>query len=293
MEETTGKIVVIDWGLFLHKAIFAWEAMYKIKQTNPSMFLPRAGYTCLNMIFSCLFHVGVSPYDDVMVAVDYGHSWRKKFASEYKANRKDAREAHPYIDWAEKYQEFNNLLDNLEAGTNWHVLKENSFEADDWMSGISRFYSDREVILITSDSDMEQLTKFNNVKIFSPTSKRYKIVKDPYLTLSKKIEKEKTDNLMNPVLSKEDYEIRKMLVSLMELPDFVDCKIKEKLQSLTPKQDNPEMIPYNSMKEKYERLYNTTDKIVTFDRCLKYEERKKKIKSNKAKEKRALKQCPK
>jgi len=226
--------------------------------------------------------VGVTPYDDIMIAVDYGHSWRKKFAEEYKGNRKTARETHEYINWDEKYKEMNDLLDKLEIGTSWQVLKENSLEADDWMSGVSRFFPDREVVLVTYDSDMEQLTKFSNVKIFSPKTKEYKIVDDPYLSLSKKIEIERTDNLTNPLLNNADYIARKTVVNLMELPDFIQCKIDAKLKSLQPKDENIEEIPYEPMRERYGRLYNDTSKIVTYESSVRRLERKAKFKIKKA-----------
>lgn len=278
MNNQDGKVIILDWGIFLHRAIFAWRNNKEIPAT----------YTCMNMIVSNLRKIGVSPFDKIIVACDYGRSWRKEYEEKYKSNRKAYRESHEDINWKEMYASFNELIDKIDKGSSWHVVKHKSFEADDWMAVGCRFFKDKDVILVTYDSDMEQLTSYPNVKLFSPLIKikggkgGYKIVKNPYATVAKKIHKEIADNLTNPILSKKDFETRKTVVNLLELPEFVEMPILEKYSEIKDleKEENLELIPFKNIRQKIEKLYNDKSKIVTYEECLNLKEKKKRRKAN-------------
>ena len=171
---------MIDWGIFLHRSIFSWR--------NRKNIPPE--YTCLSMLVGCLSKVGVEPYDKIIVAVDARNSWRKDIEKMYKANRKQYREKYEDIDWKDMYARFNILLEDLDKGTDWNIIKLDRLEADDIIAVGCRYYKNKEVIIISYDKDYEQLCIYPNVKIFSPLTKKYKIVKHPYKTLAQKIEKE-------------------------------------------------------------------------------------------------------
>ncbi|KKK51359.1 hypothetical protein LCGC14_3115760, partial [marine sediment metagenome] len=141
-----GKIIIIDWGIFIHRAIFGWRK-------NKEMPVE---YTCLNMIMACLTRIGVEPMDTIIVAVD-SRSWRKDVEGAYKANRKEAREKHTDINWNEMYSKCDSLLQNLDAGTDWQILKGEGLEADDIMAVGCRYFKDQDVVLVTYDSDLEQM----------------------------------------------------------------------------------------------------------------------------------------
>ncbi|GAF78975.1 unnamed protein product, partial [marine sediment metagenome] len=203
------KVIILDWGIFMFRSIYSWR---NNKQLPPE-------YTCLNMMTSCLKKIGIEPMDKIIVACDYGRSWRKDVDKEYKANRKEIREKQTDIDWDDMFDKFNKLADKIQFGTDWHVVKEWRFEADDFMAVACRYFKNKEVVLVTFDQDVEQLAVYENVKIFSPLKKYkgknggYKYVKDPYKVLASKIEKEVSDNLNNPIVTKEDYEKREQIVS--------------------------------------------------------------------------------
>lgn len=276
-----GKIIFIDWGIFVHKSIFAWRNNKDIPAT----------WVCMNMIISCLRRIGISPFDDIYVACDYMRSWRKQFADEYKANRKAYRDSFEDIDWDAMYASFDDLLARIDRGTDWHICKIEHLEADDWMAVGSRYFKDKEVILVTYDSDLEQCWHYDNVKIFSPLlkPKRYKVKPknfNAFQFISKKIEKETADNLTSPVLNKEDYDKRMTCVNLLELPDFVENQILEYFNTLKEKEMvYAEEIPFQSIRDKIGRLYNDTEKIVTYDECVALQEKKKKKKTRRRKKK--------
>jgi hypothetical protein len=237
------------------------------------------------MMLSSLRKIGIDPYDTIIIACDYGHSWRKEIEKEYKANRQEHRNQYPDIDWQLMYNKFNVLLDKLDQSTDWYVVKENHLEADDWMAVGSRYFKDQEVILVTYDADMEQLCLYDNVKVFSPLIKvkgkkgGYKIVKNPYNVLAKKIGKEQADNLISPIENEQDYEKRQMVVSLLELPEWVETTAKNKFSTLSKTDYNPDYFPFQSLKNKFTNLYNDKSQIVTYQECLEAKDKKKKRKA--------------
>lgn len=258
------KVIFIDWGVFMFRAIFA-------SLNNPAI---PATYTALNMVISCLKRIGIDPDDRVIVAIDSGKSWRKSVDFSYKANRKEAREKFP-IDWDKEFASFDWLLGKIDEATDWNIVKTDGLESDDWQAVGARYFKDNEVILVTSDSDLEQCWNYPNVKIFSPIKKcagktgkgAYKIPPpnfNVYKLLSKKIEKETVDNLVNPVLTQADYEKRKTIVNLLELPENIENTIRERLANLEDKEVNIDLIPFKSIKARFMTIYNS-DKVITYE----------------------------
>lgn len=257
---SNGKIVVLDWMAIVFTGIFG-------KKFTGSIPL---NYTILNMCLSNFLKVGINPEDDIIIAQDKGKSWRKMYEAGYKEDRKEKREKHTEIDWDESFKQVNQLASQLEYATNWTFLSSEGLEADDWASYIPRYYKDREVVLISFDSDWEQMLVLPNVKLFSPKSKRYKFNDNPYATLAKKINKETSDNLVNPILTEKDFEKRNICVNLFTLPDFVESIIKNKLDTVTfNKEEHLEDFPFQkSLLAKYCGLYNDKSKIVTVEKSL-------------------------
>ncbi|GAH11320.1 unnamed protein product, partial [marine sediment metagenome] len=98
-----------------------------------------------------------------------------------------------------------------------------------------------------------------------------------YQLLSKKIEKEVADNLVNPVLTQADYEKRKTVVSLLELPENIENSIIERLSTLEDKDLNLDLLPFKTIREKYMQIYNS-DKIITYEDSMKKKRKRKKKK---------------
>lgn len=279
--EKEGKVIIIDWSIFMFRAIFSWRR-------NPQI---PATWNCLNMITSCLRKVGVDPIDTIFVATDYMKSWRKDYAKEYKANRKAFRESFKEINWDKMWQDFNDLLEQVDKGTDWIVLRKIHLEADDFMAVGARRFKDKEVILITNDSDLEQCWNYPNVKIFSSIKKfkgskgAYKIPPknfDVYKFIAKKINKEVADNLVSPILNEEDYDNRKTCVDLLTLPDFVENQIKEVFDNLPEKESDLNHIRSESIRKRIGNLWNDKTKIVRYEDCV-IKEEKKKLKDKKKK----------
>lgn len=261
------KVIVLDWGIFLHRAVHS-------SVNNPGV---PATYTCMNMIFGNLFRIGVEPDDKIIIAVDGRNSWRKDYESEYKGDRKQKKK-ESRIDWDRQYPLFDNLLEQLEIATPWQIIKIHRLEADDIMAVCSRYFKDKEVILATYDSDLEQMWDYDNVKIFSPKSKKWKLKPknfNTYKFISKKIQKEIADNLVSPILTEEDYHNRMICVNLLELPEWIEKAILEQLENYKERAYYPEAMPFPAIQSRYAKLYTDKSKLVDYQEQIDKENEKK------------------
>jgi len=251
------KVVFLDWGVFLHKAIFASQ-----KSSVSSI------YVALTMIVGDLKKVGISPNDTIILAVDsHGKgNWRKDLDSQYKSTRRKKRE-DTGIDWETHFCMFENLLNDLDSGTPFHVVEIDRLEADDIISAGCRFYKDKEIVIVSHDSDYEQLFEYKNVKIFNPKSKKYKKpVENPQAVLQSKIKKEVADDLISPILSERDYEIRKTIVSLLSLPDSIENQVIDSLKKISPKQYwDLNKLPFPVIRQRFSTIYNNDKKVDYID----------------------------
>jgi len=241
------KIIVLDVGYLMHRSIFAFR-------NNPQ--LP-ATYTFMRMCLSALKKIGITIEDRVIMACDYGRSWRKIEDANYKAQRKDLRESYEDRDWwNELYKEFNDFFKRLEPNINWNFCRLFGLEADDWASMIPRFYKDNECILCSADKDWEMLATFPNVKIYSPLSKKYKLIKNPEKVLMEKIQGDISDNLLDKPNTEKDWQRRKRIVNLLELPSHIEQPMKDILMNLPIKNLYINKIPYYSIRTEIKKLYN-------------------------------------
>ncbi len=272
------KVVVLDYGFYLHTSAYAYIA----DSSRP------ASYTCLTMIIGDLKRIGVHPDDIIIIAVDFHgedySSWRKLYEPEYKGNRKKLP--------LELYEQMNYLLEKLNEATNFHIITVNHAEADDIMAVCCRYYKDKEVVLVVSDSDLEQMWEYDNVKIFSPhrLSKRYKIPPqnfNAYRFIQKKVGKEVSDNLVNPLLSEEDFNNRLKCIDLLHLPKNIELPIEAELDELKEKESNIDLLPYPTLRDRFSQIYNKGTE--PYEKSVKYIERKKKRLAKKKAMEKALK----
>ena len=258
------KYIFVDWNYFVFRSIFMW---YKTRAMQPQ-------YVFMQMLISNLRNIGLNPDDTVILAVDSQKgSWRKEVDKDYKANRKAIREQYA-INWDEMFSSFDKLLCDLDISTPFHIIKLDKLEADDIISYGCRKFKDNRCIIISTDTDYEQLYAFPNVKLFSPISKKYKEVKNPYKIISKKIIKEATDNLTTEIMTQQDYDKRNRIVNLLSLPKEVENSIEQKLNFLPEKDWDYNFVPYKaSLTPRYMAIYEK-DKIIPMKQLEKPKSRK-------------------
>jgi len=258
------KVIVIDWSLLLHMSVHA--------SRTANMYAP---YMATTMLLGSLKRIGLEPCDEVIIACDGKHNWRKDLIPQIKADRVPLDK--------EIYQKFNELLERLKESTFFHVLWLDHIEADDIASVCCRYYKDKEVILISSDGDWELLWKYDNVKIYSPHAKmkRYKVRPNNFNVYKVIVDMVMTkghNNLNIPIENEDNYKLKEKCIDLTNLPEWVEETVKKELDKLEPKEDNIDLFPFHKLKERYGSLYNCKKNIITYEQCVAKEERKKRRK---------------
>jgi 5'-3' exonuclease len=251
------KVVFVDWSVFVHRSIFAWR-------TSPNKQI-RPTFTAMAMILGSLMRVGITPDDIIIIACDSPKgNWRKDIDPAYKANRKEKRDSFEELNWDDLFFQFNQLAQKVDAATPWHFVEVDRHEADDIIAYGVKHFSENECVIISTDSDFEMLTAYKNVKLYSPTLKSYKHVKNPYKIIAKKIKREATDNLITPIITAADYEKRNKIVNLVQLPSIVEENVAEALSQITEKEYDVNLLGNPTLIERFNKLYNS-DKVVNPD----------------------------
>ena len=241
------KVILVDWGIFMFRSIFCWKNNRNVPPT----------YTTLSMLISCLKTIGCHPDDLIIIAIDSPlGSWRRDIDFQYKANRKANREKHKDINWTEMFTMFKDLLIKLKEATPFIQIVIDKLEADDIIAASCRFYKDKDVIIVSGDSDYEMLAQYSNVKVFSPKAKKYKYIPNPTAILASKIKKETADNLISPLVTEEDYKRREMLVNLLKLPDNIEDQVINRLSNIEVNNNfNITCLPFGEMRRRFMDIY--------------------------------------
>jgi len=326
------KIIILDGGVLTHRAIFNWGSVKKKileGKLSESTFLPPVSYTFFQMIISALKKIGLNENDKVILALDKTNSWRKFFYPEYKAQRAGLRDEHEHINWKYHYSLINQVTEQIEEATNWNIIwlpklwqgsdlfftkeghelieqseiedynKWYGVEADDIIAYASEYFSDKEVIFVSIDADLDQLCVRENTKFFTLTKKfkgttgMYKVVNNGYKVLAKKIEKgDVSDNIIPRTTdngSANAQKRRELIIDLINLPEFVKEELKIVFDTLKEKELSLERLPFQkSLAKKFSQIYEK-DNIITYEDCVTLDEKRKKRASNKAKLKREQK----
>jgi len=292
----SGKVIMLDSSVMSFKAAFQAELAAKYRKGGE--FQLPSHYTYFSSVLACLKKINVEEGDTVILAID-DHSWRKDYYSPYKAQRKEAREKH-LINWDEHFGNVNRINQQIDYATPFHVLRIPGCEADDIFSVASRVFKDREVIICSIDSDLHQLAYYPNVRIFNLNFKTPKgkggyveITKEDALKiLDKKCRKgDVSDNiLIEPNEDENDAELRRTIINLLELPEFVEKPITEVLNNLPNKTKITwEELPFqNSLAKRFKEIFDPQFKV-EYDYCVKLKEKRTIRKKKKEVDKRLLK----
>jgi len=290
------KVILLDVSVLSFRAAFQAELAAKYKRDGG--FILPSHYTYMSSIIAALKKINVEEGDTVILTVD-SKSWRKELSSDYKGNRKENREKH-IIDWDAHWERVDRVNQQLNYATQFHLIAVPRCEADDIISVACRTFKDREIVIASIDSDLQQLCYYPNVKFFSLNFKTPK-GKGGYL----KIEKEDALKILNKKVMKgdvsdniivyqnedeNDAELRRVLVNLLELPKDIEQSISEVLKNLPDKQGIKwEELPFkNSLGKRFEEIYNPIHKVSP-EYCYALKEKRTKLKKKKEVEKRLLK----
>lgn len=153
--------LIIDGNYLMSKDVFILKKTRTIGQDLP--VLMRRDFEKITKSYS---------FDNIFFVSDLGASWRKKEYSEYKGNRvKDNS-----IDWNQVYADYEEFKQEIALDNKVKMIQYNSLEGDDIIGYITTESNKKGFsnIIISSDSDLKQLLKFNTEKNYINLMWNYK-----------------------------------------------------------------------------------------------------------------------
>lgn len=147
-------------------------------------------------------------YGEVVLCCDNQRYWRKEYFPFYKASRKKNRDKSS-LDWHLIFSILGNLKQELKDNFPYKVIDVDGAEADDIIGTLApRHCGTEKVLILSSDGDFLQLQRYNNIKQYSPTTKKYLVSENPAADLKAKIIGGDTGDGIPNILSPGDTLVR-------------------------------------------------------------------------------------
>lgn len=122
----------------------------------------------------------------IIIAMDKS-SWRKDVYKEYKANRKVSRDASS-VDFDKFFQVVEIFFEDLKNTlTNIAFIRIEKCEADDIIAILSKDVIKTNIVIVSTDKDLNQLLQYQNVRQYDPINKKYFNVTNPIQELNIKV----------------------------------------------------------------------------------------------------------
>ena len=145
-------------------------------------------------------------YGQVVIACD-NSSWRRDYFPNYKFKRREGREESS-IDWGEVFRIINQVRDEIRDNFPYKVLHIDKCEADDIIGALventQEFGQHEPVMSVSADKDFIQLHKHDNVRQFSPMTKKFIEDKNPRTYITEHVFKGDSSDGVPNVLSPDN-----------------------------------------------------------------------------------------
>ena len=136
-------------------------------------------------------------YGEIVLAYDSRAYWRKEIFPQYKSNRRKNRE-EDNKDWDSIFGVLNNIKEEIKEFLRYKVVEVYGAEADDVIGILCKHYQDEKVMIVSGDKDFIQLQKYDNVKQYSPITKKLVDGVDPKVYIKEHVLKgDKSDGVPN------------------------------------------------------------------------------------------------
>lgn len=145
-------------------------------------------------------------YGQVVIACD-SSSWRKEYFPQYKFKRKEGREEST-MDWNEVFRIVNMVREEIRDNFPYKVIHIQGAEADDIIGALAmesqEFGKNEPIMIVSADKDFIQLHKYDNVRQYSPMTKKFIEDKNPRMYLFEHILKGDSGDGIPNCLSGDD-----------------------------------------------------------------------------------------
>ncbi len=262
------KVLLVDGHNLAYRTVFS--AVNQMPSDNDQFVFWK--HIMIKVLFAMIRKF--EPQHVVLTFDDYKHdvlSWRKEIYNDYKFKRKDARDKS-IVDFKKFFGVFNDFIEEVkETFPNIRTIMVDGCEGDDIIAVLAKeVFNDKEVIILSTDGDMNQLTQYPWINQYDPLKKKIIKAINPVRDLQLKIIMgDKSDNIpaIKPKCGKVTAEkiiVNQLLDDLLE-----DPKIKENYFR------NLKLIDFNyipqSIQDLVKKSYENLEvKSINKDRLMKF-----------------------
>ena len=136
-------------------------------------------------------------YGEIVLTYDSRAYWRREVFPQYKHSRRKGREEDGK-DWNSIFGVLNQIKDEIKEFLPYKVVETYGAEADDVIATLCKHYQNEKVMIVSGDKDFIQLQKYDNVKQYSPITKKLVDGVDPKVYIKEHVLKgDKSDGVPN------------------------------------------------------------------------------------------------
>jgi 5'-3' exonuclease len=186
--------VLLDYNNLMHRAIhqaFSEQRSLMDRSYGETMRIPDVYTLWKNTVLETIFkHVAQFDASKFIIAVDSKNYWRKKIYQGYKGKRKGKRDESP-VDYDEFFKISDKFLQDFKTYfPNFTIMQVDECEVDDIIAILCmEDLKDYENIIVSTDSDFNQLLQLPNVRRYNSLYKvqSFVDVKNPKKELAIKV----------------------------------------------------------------------------------------------------------
>jgi len=205
-------------------------------------------------------------YGEIVLTYDSRAYWRREVFPQYKHSRRKSRESDGK-DWNSIFGVLNQIKEEIKEFLPYKVVETHGAEADDVIAILCKHYQSEKIMIVSGDKDFIQLQKYDNVRQYSPITKKHVNGIDAVVYIKEHILKgDKSDGIpnvlspdhtftdelrqrpltskkMNSILAqdiddlddevKRNYQRNDILINLDNIPDYLATDILDDFKSAT------------------------------------------------------------
>ena len=205
-------------------------------------------------------------YGEIVLTYDSRAYWRREVFPQYKHSRRKSRESDGK-DWNSIFGVLNQIKEEIKEFLPYKVVETHGAEADDVIAILCKHYQSEKIMIVSGDKDFIQLQKYENVRQYSPITKKHVNGIDAVVYIKEHILKgDKSDGIpnvlspdhtftdelrqrpltskkMNSILAqdiddlddevKRNYQRNDILINLDNIPDYLATDILDDFKSAT------------------------------------------------------------
>jgi len=203
-------------------------------------------------------------YGEIVLTYDSRVYWRREIFPQYKHSRRKSRESDGK-DWDSIFGVLNQIKEEIKEFLPYKVVETHGAEADDVIAILCKHYQSEKIMIVSGDKDFIQLQKYENVRQYSPITKKHINGVDAVVYIKEHILKgDKSDGIpnvlspdhtftdelrqrpltskkMNSILAqdiddlddevKRNYQRNDILINLDNIPDYLATDILDDFKS--------------------------------------------------------------